>query len=136
MVTRRRFIVAGGAVGVTLLVPGSLRLSQANAAVVSGGTLDPTRVPKYVTPLFILPQMPKVSGSGGLDSYEIAARQFGQQILPTGFPSTQVFGYGAPGTPSFHYPAYTIEATANRPVRVTWRNQLVTGSGKIGRAHV
>jgi len=129
MITRRRFLMASGMVGATLLVPASLRVSHANAAAVPGGTLDPTKVPKYVTPLFVLPQMPKTSASGGLDSYEIAARQFGQQILPGGFPSTQVFGYGVPGTSTFHYPAYTIEATANRPVRVTWRNQLVNSSG-------
>ncbi|MCB0104908.1 MAG: multicopper oxidase domain-containing protein [Caldilineaceae bacterium] len=59
-------------------------------------------------------------------------RQFEQQILPPGFPSTTVWSYGAvkaPGTVaqggSFNYPAFTIEANWRQPVRVKWINGLV-----------
>ena len=103
-------------------------------AALPGGTLDPTSIPKYVTPLVIPPAMPRTSvksyfGSP-VDYYEIAVRQFVQQILPAGMPATTVWGYGSvnhPGT--FNYPSFTIEAKVNRPVRVKWINQLVDASG-------
>jgi len=53
-------------------------------------------------------------------------REFPQQILPAGMPMTTVWSYGSathPGT--FNYPAFTIEAKWNRPVRVKWINDLV-----------
>jgi hypothetical protein len=68
---------------------------------------------------------------GGIDYYEIAVRQFQQQVLPAGMPRTTVWSYGSvnhPGT--FNYPALTVEAQADRPVRVKWINDLkdpVTG---------
>jgi bilirubin oxidase len=135
MLTRRQAIATGVAAGTALLVPFVTRWSRAGveAATVPGGTLDPTTLPKYVTPLFVMPAMPRAGTIGAAtDSYTIAARQFRQQILPAGRPPTTVFGYGSttdPGT--FHYPAYTIEAQVNRPVRVLWANQLVDGRGRF-----
>jgi spore coat protein A len=96
------------------------------------GSLDPTTVPKFVTPLVIPPVMPRVATlqSGAIDYYEIAMRQFLQQVLPTGMPSTRVWGYGSvPNAGTFNYPAFTIETTVDRPVRVKWVNDLVDGSG-------
>jgi len=80
---------------------------------VPGGTLDPTTIPKYVTPLVIPPQMPKSTASPApAADYDIAVRQFQQQILPGGiwgssfpspagggatvgpFPATTVWSYG------------------------------------------
>jgi bilirubin oxidase len=135
MVTRRQVIKAGVLTGTaSFLVPGLLRASA--LAAVPGGTLDPTSLPKYVTPLFILPTMPRVSSFSGLDYYEIGMRQFAQQILPAGRPATQVFGFGAVSKSStFHYPSYTIEARVDRPVRVKWLNQLVTSTG-LFRPHL
>jgi FtsP/CotA-like multicopper oxidase with cupredoxin domain len=97
-----------------------------------GGTLDLTAVPRYETPLVIPPAMPKtgkvvVQGGKNVDYYEIAVRQFSQYILPesTGKP-TEVWSYGNPAEPSsFNYPAFTIEAKWNKPVRVKWLNELV-----------
>src|SRR4051812_25051902 len=65
------------------------------AAPVPGGTLDPTKIPKYVAPLFFLPEMPKslLSPVPAAD-YDIAVRQFKQQILPAPLPATTVWGYG------------------------------------------
>jgi bilirubin oxidase len=101
-------------------------LSGAAAAPLPGGTLDPLLIPKFVTPLVIPPEMPPVSTAGGIKYYEIAVRQFQQQILPTGLPATTVWSYGSVSNPStFHYPAFTIEATVDQPVRVKWMNQLV-----------
>jgi bilirubin oxidase len=103
------------------------------AQPVVGGTLDPTTIPKYVTPLVVPPVMPK---TGTLpphtDYYEIGARQFQQQVLPPGLPQTTVWGYGSETDPStFHYPAFTIEAKTDRPVRVKWINELKNPAGNF-----
>jgi len=69
--------------------------------------LDPLAIPKYVTPLVIPPVM---HDDGSTDSYDIAARQFRQQILPGGhwnfvtgradaFPATTVWSYGPASDP-------------------------------------
>jgi spore coat protein A, manganese oxidase len=134
MSTRRQLLQAGIATGATLLVPAALlvpsdlRAARAQAGPVPGGTLDPRSVAKYVTALRILPTMPSVGSIGGrIDAYEIAVRQFRQQILPAGQPGTSVFGYGSPrDATTFSYPSRTIEARVDRPVRVTWINQLMT----------
>jgi FtsP/CotA-like multicopper oxidase with cupredoxin domain len=115
----------------TLIVPCS-------AAPLPGGTLDPLSVPQYVKPLVIPPVM---KNDGVSDSYDIAVRQFRQQILPGGFPATTVWSYGPAADPTpavapdpgsqFNYPAYTIETTSNTPVSVRWINGLV--DEKTGR---
>jgi bilirubin oxidase len=138
MVTRRQFVKTGTVAGAALLVPAALVSRRPVAAtIVAGGTLDPTTVPKYVSPLFVLPAMARSAGPSGLDYYQIAARQFSQQILPVNFPQTQVFGYGSldDDPSSFHYPTNTIEAQVDRPVRVRWINQLMTAKGNF-RPHL
>ena len=112
---------------------GFMGASGAFAQPVPGGTLAPLLIPKYVTPLVIPPVM---NNDGAANSYDIAVRQFQQQILPAGFPATTVWSYGptvdpeptggvAPAANSqFNYPAYTIETTSNVPVSVRWRNEL------------
>jgi FtsP/CotA-like multicopper oxidase with cupredoxin domain len=108
-----------------------------------GGSLDPLTIPKYVTPLVIPPVM---KNDGTAHSYDIAVRQFGQQILPGGiwntlngrsdaFPATPVWSYGPAQDPTpavapdptsqFNYPAYTVETLSGTPVDVRWLNQLV-----------
>ena len=85
------------------------------AAPLPGGTLDPLTIPKYVQPLVIPPEMPTATVQPvvpGVDpnnvpaaKYNIAVRQFQQQILPGGvwntvngrsdaFPPTKVWSYG------------------------------------------
>ncbi|HKT05355.1 MAG TPA: bilirubin oxidase, partial [Rugosimonospora sp.] len=132
MPTRRAILKTGTVAGAALLVPAAalVHRGRAAAATVAGGTLDPTTVPKYATPLFVLPAMPTAGTAAGVDVYQIEARQFTQQMLPAGYPRTTLFGFGAAGAPdTTHFPAYTIEATAGRPVRVTWVNRLVDASG-------
>jgi bilirubin oxidase len=106
------------------------------AAPIPGGTLDPTSIPKYLTPLVIPPAMPrtaKLSQQGGksVDYYEIAVRQFQQHILPVSMDlPTTVWGYGSVNHPAtFNYPSFTIEAKWTAPVRVKWINQLVGANG-------
>lgn len=121
----RRYILTLG----ILLALSVLAGQGVAAAPPPAGTIDPMMIPKYQTPLFIPPAMPQtgvIAGPNGpIDYYEIAVRQFQQQVLPPGFPMTTVWGYGAEGVPeSFHYPSATIEATADLPLRVKWINDL------------
>jgi FtsP/CotA-like multicopper oxidase with cupredoxin domain len=85
----------------------------AYAQAVPGGTLDPLSIPKYVTPLVIPPVM---DDTGTDNDYDIAVRQFQQQILPGGhwnelapkckaspglceLPATTVWSYGPANDP-------------------------------------
>jgi len=95
-------------------------------AAIPGGTLAPSAIAKFVTPLVIPPPMPSVSAN----AYSIAVKQFSQQILPGGLPSTTVWSYGATNNlASLNYPAFTIEATRGAPTTVTWMNGLVDEAG-------
>ena len=89
MVTRRHILTSGAVLSTAIAVPFVLPKRRAEAEAVPGGTLDPTTIPKYVTPLLILPAMPPVSSSYSLDTYSIAARRFSQQVLPGGRPATR-----------------------------------------------
>ncbi|NLS78152.1 MAG: multicopper oxidase domain-containing protein [Chloroflexi bacterium] len=141
---RRQFLLWTAATGAAFWVRWKLDLHgtpQVWAAPLPGGTLDPTTIAKYAAPMVIPPAMPRASaltaGGESVDYYEIAVRQFQQQILPPGLPPTTVWSYGAvqaPGTVgeggSFNYPAFTIEAVQGRPLRVKWINDLVDGEGR------
>jgi FtsP/CotA-like multicopper oxidase with cupredoxin domain len=121
--------MAGGA---ALFLPWRFGPAPVRAAI-PGGLLDPTNIPRFVTPLLVPPAMPradkiKVRGGKNVDYYELAVRQFPQQILPAGLPATTVWGYGprrARGGPViFNAPSLTIEAKHGTPVRVNWVNEL------------
>ena len=129
----RRWSIFGAVL--LFLIAGSV--TGALAQPLPGGTLDPTTIPKYVTPLVIPPVM---NNTGHDHDYDIAVRQFQQQILPGGIWNT-INGRGgclsadhglelrtgcgsipiprywrrrgiAPAPNSqFNYPAYTIENT-------------------------
>jgi len=133
MLSRRQLVKLGLLTGTAAAVPSALRLQTAVAAV-PGGTLDPTSVPKYVTPLVIPPAMQRTGtvNGGSVDFYSIGARRFTQQVLPSGFPRTTVFGYGSTSNSgSFSWPGRTIEATVNRQVRVVWANQLTSNGNFV-----
>jgi bilirubin oxidase len=132
MLTRRDFLKTGAVAGGSFFVLGGRVLPHALAQL-PGGTLDPTTIPKYVSQLVIPPVMPPLTAvqSGDIDRYAIAVRQFPQQILPAGMPATTVWGYGSsPHRGTFNYPSFTVEARADRPVRVAWINGLVDRSGR------
>ncbi len=107
------------------------------------GMLDPSTIQKYAAPLIVPAAMPRtavIPADDGTeaDYYEIAVRQFKQQILPPSLPKTTVWSYGsvaAPGTVaeggSFNYPAFTIEAKYQQAVRVKWVNGLVDANGRF-----
>ncbi|OGN80655.1 MAG: bilirubin oxidase [Chloroflexi bacterium GWB2_54_36] len=118
--------------GFSLFLPFKIDLSRLSTRALAAAiaTLPPTAIPQFVTPLVIPPAMPrtaKIKQKAGknIDYYEIAVRQFQQQILPAGMPATTVWSYGSvnhPGT--FNYPAFTIEAKYNTKLRVKWVNDL------------
>ena len=120
--TRRQIVKAGLFNGAAMMVLSIFALSvpsalaappspacppgQAPAYPGSGDCiLDSTTIPQYVIPLVIPPVM---NNDGADDSYDIAVRQFKQQILPGGiwdtvadptdiyanFPATTVWSYG------------------------------------------
>ena len=101
----------GVVLGVTILAICALSVPAAFAQPLPGGTLDPLTIPKYVTPLVIPPVM---NNTGTANDYDIAVRQFQQQILPGGiwstlnpaigttlpsFPATTVWSYGPAADP-------------------------------------
>jgi len=100
-----------------------------------GGTLDPNTIQKFVDPLPIPGVMGKAAtnpvGFFG-DYYEIAMKQFNQQVLSTvdtlgnSLPQTTVWSYVTANPAGIlHYPSFSVEATVNRPVRIKWINGLV-----------
>ena len=141
--SRRTFITWLGGTGAGFYLLGRLPGTGAPVvlAQVPGGTLDPTAIPKFATPLLIPPVMPRAAvlprrGGKPIDYYEISVRQFPQQILPEGFNSTTVWGYGGKAARSnrgllvHHAPSLTIETAWNRPVRIKWINELVDTKGE------
>jgi FtsP/CotA-like multicopper oxidase with cupredoxin domain len=138
MTSRRQFLKIGSAAGAGLFLYYRNGLPRVFAAPIPGGTLDPLTVPKYATPMLVPPAMPragkiKLRGGKNADYYEIAMRQFPQQILPAGHPATTVWGYGPTvaqnGPQIFNAPSLTIEAKFNTPVRVKWINELKDANG-------
>ena len=101
-------------IGAAILAICALSVPSVFAQAVPGGTLDPLTVPKYVQPLVIPPVMN--SDGTGPNNYDIAVREFKQQILPGGhwnavspacmadptlctLPATTVWSYGPAADP-------------------------------------
>jgi spore coat protein A, manganese oxidase len=139
MFNRRSFLKYTGATTLTLFAFDKFGMRRAIAAAIPGGSLDPTGLPKYATPLLIPPAMPRAgflfSRTGLIDYYEISVKQFQQQILPAGWGSTTVWGYGpkralSPWAPRiYNAPSLTIEANHGIPVRIKWINELTDADG-------
>ncbi len=130
MATRRGFLKTSALAGAGAYTAYRLGLWSRTLAQISGGTLPPGVVPKFVTPLFIPPAMPMRASDATTDYYTIAVRQAVQQILPPPHPRTRVWRYGSmTDATTFTYPACTVEARAGRMVRVKWVNDLVDAKG-------
>jgi len=135
MTSRRKFLKTSALAGAGLAISNRFSFPTAFAQI-SGGTLPPGDVAKFVLPLVKPPAMPPSMILNNNDLYRIAVRQFQQRILSPPHPETMVWGYGSvdfPGTVAqggtFNYPAFTIEANWNRKVSVDWRNELVDANG-------
>src|SRR3990172_5471086 len=146
MTTRREFLKFTALGGAGLFLPFKINLGQLSPKLLAALTpsLDPAdpAFQKFVTPLVIPPAMPRTTkikqkAVKNVDYYEIAVREFQQQILPAGFPATTVWSYGSvnhPGT--FNYPAFTIEAKYNKPVKVKWINDLKDPNTGVHKQHL
>ena len=141
-ISRRTFVAWVGGAGAGFYLFGRLPGMSVPVALaqIPGGTLDPTAVAKFVTPMLVPPVMPRAAvltapGGKPVDYYEISLKQFEQQILPAGLPATTVWGYGGKAAQSnrglliHNAPSLTIEASVNRPVRIKWINELVDANG-------
>ena len=146
----KRRLQAGIVFGVAFLAMCALFIGSVNAQCPTDSVpafpgsdtciLDPLSIDKYVTPLVIPPVM---NNNGKKDRYDIAVRQFKQQILPSGMPATTVWSYGPASDPTpvtapdpasqFNYPAYTIETQSYKKVWVRWINDLVDEKGHFLR---
>jgi FtsP/CotA-like multicopper oxidase with cupredoxin domain len=127
--TRRQVLKYGAGAGAALFVPWEIGTRAAVAAPFTAPTLPGGDIPKYVQPLIVPPAMPRTAvlraGGKNVDYYEIAVRQFVQQILPPSLPASTVWSYGSVNHPAtFNYPAFTIESRWRRRVRVKWVNDL------------
>jgi spore coat protein A, manganese oxidase len=137
VVGRRSFLVLS-ATGVLTLYAGGPGAQAVPVASARPATLPLGDVPKFVSPVLQPPAMPRVGrvrhGGRQVEVYRIAMRQFQQQVLPSGWPATTVWGYGPEdvgrGQVLFHAPSLTIEAEHGVPVRVTWVNGLVDAQGR------
>jgi spore coat protein A, manganese oxidase len=141
MISRRDFLKLSGAGVLSLFAVNRGKATLKAQAAIPGGTLDPVTLPKFMTPMLIPPVMPKAGvikqkGGKSVDYYEISMKQFAEQILPAGFPTTTVWGYGSvngAGSKNpvllHNAPSLTIEAQAGRPVRIKWINDLKDAAG-------
>jgi spore coat protein A, manganese oxidase len=124
-------------------------ISPTNAQL-SGPTLDPDTIPKYVDQLVIPPvYVPKYTYDCKTDQwtqeYKVTMSQFSEQILPTidaqgnptGFGQSTVWGYGGNAKDAitgkylgyFQFsPSCTFDTTVGVPVRVTWVNNITQPS--------
>ncbi|NIM93536.1 MAG: multicopper oxidase domain-containing protein [Anaerolineales bacterium] len=132
MTNRRGFLKVSAAAGAGALLATKFGFIERAYAQIPGGTLLPGDVPKFETELVKPPAM-LGSFRKNKDKYKIAVRQFQQQILPdtNGLPMTTVWSYGPADARTttladgYFYPAFTVEATANKTTQVLWRNQLI-----------
>ena len=96
--------------------------------------LCPVVLTPFVDPLPIPPvAQPVIGNPGGPATYEIAVRQF-QQQLHRDLPPTTVWGYGD-GPTGGTYPGPTIVTTMNQPITVKWINDLRDEFGNLRTDH-
>jgi spore coat protein A len=121
-----------------LIVASFVSLTNLEVKAQPDPTLDPTTIPKYVDQLVIPPvYVPKniYDRCGNLvrQEYKISMTEFYQQILPSGYPMTKVWGYGGYAKDAVtgkylgfvrNSPAPTFEAIKGVPVQVKWTNYI------------
>jgi spore coat protein A len=94
----------------------------------------PVQLTPYLDPLPVPgPATPTSGTSGGTATYDIAMKEF-QQQLHTELPPSTVWGYDDGTGP--HTPGPVIEARTDQPVTVHWQNDLrELGSGLLRTDH-
>ena len=136
MINRRKFLEAGAAVGVGVMLPVKVAKAaekmarQSGAAMPPGGGGSPT-LTKWLDPLPIPGVYARKAMVGNMPFYEIPITAF-TQTLHSELKPTHLWGYG--GT----YPSASIEAVVGQPISVRWRNDLIIPNpsrGIIGNPH-
>jgi FtsP/CotA-like multicopper oxidase with cupredoxin domain len=129
--TRRQFIKAGAAVGAMALIPGQQSLAAASRVFASAQSpqtpLPGANVPKYVTALRTFGGQ-RVTAT----SYTNSMVEFQQQVLPSSFKKTWVWGYKINSGPA-SWPGVTVEARQGSPITATYVNNLPLA---VGSSHV
>ena len=97
--------------------------------------LDPHTIPKFRTQLAVPPVFASLKSCADPQTqyFAVDISEFKEQILPSGFPQTTVFGYGGfvkdPATGNTVYrrcsPGPTFEASVGQKMRVKWINRLI-----------
>src|SRR6188474_1948978 len=103
--------------------------------------LDPATIPKFaheltIPPVYAPTVITDASGRVIRHEYTVSIAPATVQLLPPGFPATNVMAYGAqvqvPGSDTTVFartmPGPTFEATRGIPQIVRWRNQITTPS--------
>src|SRR5262249_14096609 len=96
--------------------------------------LDPNRIPKFVSDLTKPPVFVPDNPGARTPHYTVTYKAIQQQLLPRGFPSTEVYAYGGltnasdPGerpmiATTFSTPGPTFEAIRGQHIRVHFVNQ-------------
>ena len=113
---RRSFLELIGATGLATQ-------SKLRAAILNPQTPLPGKsIPRFVEALPTFGPagtLPRVSGT----NITVGMYEFQQQVLPSGFPPTLVWGYKVGGAPSL-YPGVTIEAQRGAATTITYVNNL------------
>jgi FtsP/CotA-like multicopper oxidase with cupredoxin domain len=100
--------------------------------------LDPNRIPKFVSDLTKPPVFVPDNPGGRTPHYTVTYRAIQQQLLPRGFPSTEVYAYGGVTNAAeagqrpqiattFSTPGPTFEAVRGQHIRVHFVNHLDGG---------
>jgi FtsP/CotA-like multicopper oxidase with cupredoxin domain len=125
--TRRRFLIAAGALGVAGVAAGVELAGSAGPATASVArrqiALPSSSIPKYQAAL------PTFAGQRvGAASLTTTFVEFAQQVLPSsvypaGVHGTWLWGYQVGSRPA-HWPGYSVEAVRGRPTSITYVNSL------------
>ncbi len=114
MSSRRQFLKAG-----TLTVGGFIiPWRQGMAKINTSPPLNPDDIPKFTDPLPIPVTLKPIGETKNSTAYKATMSEFQQQVLPTGFPTTTVWGFEG------SFPGPTIEARKDKPVAIKWVNEL------------
>jgi len=120
MSSRRDFLKLAAITGIGASLPFEWSLPARASVTTSQIPLVGNTIPRYVDPL------PTFAGKRvNATSITAAMQEFRQQILPTSFPTTTVWGYNLNNKgPSF--PGITVEAKKGAPTTITYVNNLVS----------
>jgi len=114
MSSRRKFLKASAITAGSFAIPWKTSMAGMN----SGPPMDASLIPRFMDPLPIPAVLEPIGNSKNAAFYKATMSEFHQQVLPTGFPMTTVWGFEG------SFPGPTIEARKDKPVTIKWINEL------------